>query len=372
MKRRLSSPLSLPGLRLALTLALLGMLAWRLDTGQLLDRLATLSPGWALLAVAIGVPQVVLSAWRWRMTSQQIGIPLGWATAIREYYLATFLNQVLPGGVMGDAARAWRQGQPRTSQEQHRTLQEQHQTLEEKSRRGQAVRAVIIERASGQIVLLGVALVAIVASSALRDGIAELWRALIDRISAVDIFAAWSPFLGPASIVALIASLVFAAAALTRLAVGSLLAPFWRDLRRALLSVKVWPAQLLGSLLVVATYITVFLCAAQALGIGRPISVLLPLIPPLLMAMAIPLTVAGWGLREGAAALIWPLAGLPAQEGVALSITYGMLILAANLPGLVILLLDHRSAARSDAAQPIEPARVEPAPDEAASGGHSG
>lgn len=344
MKRGLSSRSSLPGLRLAMTLALLGVLAWRLDTGQLLDRLATLSPGWALLAVAIGVPQVVLSAWRWRMTSQQIGIPLGWTTAIREYYLATFLNQVLPGGVMGDAARAWRQGH-------------NHAAAAE-SRRWPAVRAVILERASGQAVLFGVALVAVAASPALRGGLAELWRKIADEFSSSgDAAFPVAALLFAGAIVT--AGIIFA---LTRTVAGPLLVPFWRDLRRALLSVTIWPAQLFGSLMVVATYIVVFLCAAQAVGIDRPLGVLLPLIPPLLMAMAIPLTVAGWGLREGVAALIWPLAGLPAQEGVVLSITYGLLILAGSLPGLVIILLDRRSAPR-DANAP--PARTAP-------GGQSG
>ena len=65
-----------PALRLAVTLALLGLLAWQLDIDRLLARLGDLSPGWVLLAVLIGLPQVVLSAWRWRMTAHQVGIAL--------------------------------------------------------------------------------------------------------------------------------------------------------------------------------------------------------------------------------------------------------------------------------------------------------
>ena len=53
--------------------------------------------------------------------------------AVREYYLAMFLNQVLPGGVLGDVTRAWR-----------------HARLEDT---GRAVRAVVFERASGQLVM---------------------------------------------------------------------------------------------------------------------------------------------------------------------------------------------------------------------------
>ncbi|NRB56889.1 MAG: flippase-like domain-containing protein [Salinicola sp.] len=307
-----------PWLRLAVTLALLGVLAWKLDTGQLLERLMALSPAWVAAAVLLGIPQVAISAWRWRMTAHRIGIALRWPVAIREYYLATFLNQVLPGGGLGDAARAWRHGNTRT-----------HSGGGHPPASGPAVRAVIIERASGQVALLLVAVVAVCLSPDLRHGIARAWQAQATTLT-------W---------------LLLAALLLVGIVIGvsrrwrwTALATFGQDIRRALLTASVWPAQLLSSLLVTATYVAVFLCAAQALGLQRPIPQLLPLIPPLLMAMAIPLTVAGWGLREGAAAVIWPLAGLPAQEGVALSVAYGLLVLAASLPGLGVLLWDRRAS----------------------------
>jgi uncharacterized membrane protein YbhN (UPF0104 family) len=329
-----------PALRLAVTLALLGMLAWQLDIDRLLARLGDLSPGWVLLAVLIGLPQVVLSAWRWRMTAHQVGIALPWPTAIREYYLATFLNQVLPGGVMGDAARAWRHGSARGRPGAHASTPS-----------GAAIRAVIIERASGQLALLLVAVAAILLSPALRGGIAGLWTAHREAGS-------W--------IMLAILLLCAIATQWLRHRPWPPLARFGRDARRALLALSVWPAQLIGSLLIVATYVAVFLCAAQALGLPRSVTELLPLIPPLLMAMAIPLTIAGWGLREGAAAVIWPLAGLPAQEGVALSVTYGLLILAASLPGLAVLLWGRRSNR-----QATRSART-PARGKAAPGGHTG
>ncbi|OLO03910.1 lysylphosphatidylglycerol synthase transmembrane domain-containing protein [Salinicola socius] len=332
----------LPALRLAFTLALLGVLAWQLDTRQLLDRLGDLSPGWVVVAVLIGVPQVVLSAWRWRMTAHQVGIGLPWPTAIREYYLATFLNQILPGGVVGDAARAWRHGNTQTPSETATS-----------STSGPAIRAVIIERASGQIALLLVAAVAVVLSPALRRAIIDSWQA----------HGTTGPWI-------LLAALLLGGGILTGLKrrPWPALATFGHDVKRALLAVSVWPAQLFSSLLVIATYVAVFLCAAQALGLQRPLPELLPLIPPLLMAMAVPLTIAGWGLREGAAALIWPLAGLPAQEGVALSVTYGLLILAASLPGLAVLLRETRirRGAPGSATMPT------PAREKAATGGHCG
>jgi hypothetical protein len=48
--------------------------------------------------------------------------------------------------------------------------------------------------------------------------------------------------------------------------------------------------------------------------------------------------VAGWGIREGAAALIWHAAGLDVAEGVAISISYGVVVLLSSLPGALMLL----------------------------------
>ena len=71
-----------------------------------------------------------------------------------------------------------------------------------------------------------------------------------------------------------------------------------------------------------------------------PTLVLLPLVAPVLMTMLIPVTVAGWGLRESAAAVLWGAVGLTAADGVAVSLAYGLIVLLCSLPGAVVLLLN--------------------------------
>jgi hypothetical protein len=61
------------------------------------------------------------------------------------------------------------------------------------------------------------------------------------------------------------------------------------------------------------------------------------LLPLTLAAMLIPLTIAGWGLREGAAAALWPLAGIAPEAAVAASVVFGIAALAAALPGVAAL-----------------------------------
>ena len=112
-----------------------------------------------------------------------------------------------------------------------------------------------------------------------------------------------------------------------------------RDVFQALIR---WPAPLWqqgSSLLVVFTYIGIYFLAARALQIDTATLVLLPLIPLVLLSMLVPFTVSGWGIREGAAAALWAMMGLPPAEGVAISVTYGLLILVSSLPGLATPLI---------------------------------
>jgi hypothetical protein len=88
---------------------------------------------------------------------------------------------------------------------------------------------------------------------------------------------------------------------------------------------------------VVSTYLATFVIAAKAIGIETPVIVLLPLVSPVLVTMVIPVTIAGWGVREGSAAILWGSVGLAPVDGVAISVAYGILVLLSTLPGSVVL-----------------------------------
>lgn len=314
-RRLLTSPV----LRWTLTLCILGSVVWLVDVNALRTRLSDLSLGWLSLALLISVPQIMLSAWRWRLTASHMGMSLSLPTAISEYYLSTFLNQILPGGMTGDLGRAWRHGIRDVSY-------------------GAALRAVIIERASGQAALLLVAVTTLLAFTPLRHG-------LVERFSQANLMLDTHTDVPYALFYITLVALLLAGLWVCRHP------PKWlgalrRDLRRGLWNRHLWLRQLLGSLAIVLSYMLVFVCCARALGEPLSTTTLLALTPPVLMAMAIPLSVAGWGIRESAAALIWMLAGFSAQQGVAISVTYGAVILLSSLPGAVVLLMGRHTRPR--------------------------
>ncbi len=293
-------------LRLVVSLGALIGLGWYLDAAGLASRLLTLQPEWVAVGLVISVVQVAASAWRWRFTAGRLGIDLPFRDALREYYLATFLNQVLPGGIAGDASRAWRHARRR-------------QRIAASP--GPAVRAVILERASGQALMTVVAIVSLQSLPVAHESLA--W----------DV-ARWTV----AALAAVATGLVLVAVRGRPRTSASFGGRMLLDTHAALLSRSAFPAQLGSSALVVGTYIATFLVASRAVGVTTPVATLLPLVGPVLFAMLLPVSIAGWGVREGAAALLWVATGLPVTDGVVVSLAYGLLTLVSSLPGALALL----------------------------------
>ena len=262
--------------RLAAAAATLAVLVWQLGTGPFLDGLHAVDAGALAAAFALAALTTVCCAWRWRVVARGLGVELPLGTAVAAYYRSIFLNVTLPGGVLGDVHRGVSHG----------------------------LRAVVWERSAGQVVqvVLTVAVLLVLASP----------------VRPVMPFVA----LG-----------LLAAAAVVALAIRGRPA---RDLRDGLLAPRAWPAIAVASALVVAGHAVTFLIAARTAGVTVPVSQLLPLALLVLLLAALP-NIGGWGPREGAAAWAFAAAGLGASLGVATAVVYGVMVLAASLPGAVVL-----------------------------------
>ena len=66
------------------------------------------------------------------------------------------------------------------------------------------------------------------------------------------------------------------------------------------------------------------------------------ILPVVLLLTSLPISFAGWGLREGAIILALGVYGVPQETALALSLIYGVLHLASALPGLVLWILEKR------------------------------
>ena len=104
------------------------------------------------------------------------------------------------------------------------------------------------------------------------------------------------------------------------------------DVRNGVLQRKALPA------VVFIGHAATFLVAARAAGVDTPVSRLLPLALLAVLAMVLP-SIGGWGPREGVTAWLFSAAGLGAERGAATAVAYGVLVLAASLPGAIMLVV---------------------------------
>jgi len=297
--RRFGPPL----LRLAAGVTVLWFLVRQVGAAPFGDGLRAVTWQAVVAAVTLTVLTTVCSAWRWRVVARALGVDIGLPAAVGAYYRSLFLNSVLPGGVLGDVHRAVTHGR----------------------RAGdvaRGVRAVAWERLWGQVI----------------QGV----------VTAVVLLTLPSP-VRPALpyVLAGIAGAAGCAALVVRGAArrgGSRLARAARavsaDLRHGLLAPGVWPRLTLASVLVVAGHTATFVIAARVAGCTAPLGELVALLMVVQTAVVIPLSIGGWGLREGAAAWAFAAAGLGAANGVTVATLYAVLMLIAVAPGAGLLLGD--------------------------------
>ncbi len=269
-------------------IALVAAVAWSLDLTAIRARLGSARIGPIVWALALGHLVIAASALRWADTARRLGHPIPPGRAVAEYYVSSMLNQVLPGGVAGDASRAWR------------------------ARRAAGVlpvaRGVVIERLAGQVALAVTLVFGLLLGGV--PGTGPLVASFIGGLAAIVVGAALLKSLGP-------------------------------DLRRAWCGFDAVLVQGALNLVVTGALIGGFALCARAVGTDLTVAQALTLLPVCLAAMLVPAGIGGLGLREGAAAALWPLAGFAAEAGVAAALLFGLVSLVAALPGAV-LLIRHR------------------------------
>lgn len=62
------------------------------------------------------------------------------------------------------------------------------------------------------------------------------------------------------------------------------------------------------------------------------------LVPLVFLVALMPVSLAGWGIREAGAVWLFGFAGVPAEVALAMSILFGLALIGAGIPGLLLLL----------------------------------
>lgn len=287
------------------------------------ERLSRLNPAWIAAALLALIAQVGILAWRWRTIIAACGPHLPFSAALRISFVAMFFNQVLPSTVGGDAARV---------------------VMLKRAGGGWAASAysVLIDRVIGVTVLALLVIVCLPWSLTLVTN--PLARALLLLIG----FGA----IAGAAVFLSIGTLRWPL--LARYSLTRHLAEVSRVTLRLFREGSTLTTVGLSSIAIHLTTVAIAWCLAQSVAANASFVILLYLIPPVLLITTVPVSIAGWGVREGSMTVAFAYAGLAQSDGLIVSVLFGLASFAIGvIGGLIWIAGDLRlSALRSDVSAP--------------------
>jgi glycosyltransferase 2 family protein len=308
-------------LKILISAALLYFALRKADFADLVSRIDLTSLRWLGLAVAVTFLQVYAGALRWREVSADCGAPLSPRQAMRYNLIGTFFNQTLPSSIGGDAMRLW---------------------LLARSGAGwrTATYSIFVDRAIGLIALAVVIVASLPWSYQLirnTDGRSALL--LVD-------FAALAAGLG-------------------FLILGRLpwawLQRWWGTqhfyacsivANQVIFDRKRGPMIAMLSILIHVLTVIIAWCVVKSIAAPVQFNQVFQLIPPVMLITMLPISIAGWGVREATMGLAFGYAGLMPSEGINVSLLFGAVTFAVGAVGGLVWIVSAEKAAQG--AKPIE------------------
>lgn len=297
--------------RLAASGGLIGALIFFTDTGRLIEYMRGVSLPGFLLAACLIFSLAYLQAVRWRYVVHSMDGALSARDAWRIVVIALFFNQTLPSSIGGDAIRI----------------------LEAKRigmSLGHAASSVIADR----MFALAALLILVVA------GLPYVISLLPNSSAIFGLVALLVVMLMGFVLVFVLDSLPFIANRDGRVWSGL------RDVSGASRKAFLAPAAALPALSLAMLMQLGIVLSAFILGVSSGLDIgffeLLALLPAVLIVQVAPVSVAGWGTREGAMILVLGLVGVHPSEALGISVLLGLALLLSGLPGGIWWLISGR------------------------------
>src|SRR5712672_2275381 len=293
--------------KILISVALLYLALRKVNLADLASRIDVASLGWIILAIAVTLLQIFLGVLRWREVSAACGAPLTTTTALRFNLIGTFFNQTLLSSIGGDAG--WRA----------------------------ATYSIFVDRAIGLIALAVIIVASLPWSYRLiGDPRGQLALLLVD-------FAALAGGVG-------------------FLLLGRLPWPWLKRwwgthhlhacsviANRVIFNRKRGPKVAVLSLLVHVLAVVIAWCVVQSIAAPVVFSQIFQLVPPVMLITMLPISIAGWGVREATMGLAFGYAGLMTNEGVNISLLFGAVSFLVGAFGGLVWIFSAEKAAQDSA-----------------------
>jgi len=298
------------GLKAAVSGGLIWYLVANVDMAAVTAHVSTVDIPLLALSAAVLAAQFLIGGLRWNSVLTAMQSPLTAWLAMRLFYIGMFFNQALPGGTGGDAVRmylAYKNGLSPAG----------------------AINGVIVERVATVLALV-----------ILVDATQPLFLPHVPdnmtRIAHLAVAGVTAAALGGTVLLAMLHKLPESLRKwrLVR-GLGHLGADTRRVFGRVSRAVKPLAWSIVGHLNVSLS------CFVLALALGLDVTLLdcIVLIPPVLLVMSVPISIGGWGVREGAMVWMFSLVGVSQDAALTLSLFFGVVSLAISLPGGIVWLV---------------------------------
>ncbi len=292
------------GVKLAITAGLLVLIFRSVNTDDTSLALSTISPGYLLAALLLLLASTFIAGSRWYLIMRRIGFTESYAFFVKSYFKGAFFNQGLPTSIGGDGLRIRDSSKGGGSAED-------------------AFYGVFIDRIIGLAGLLLLNITALILNQSLLP--ANVYYPLLGILICLTTGLLLLFFLRKFRFIALNRYLGF---------LGRLSERYFQ-VYSTLSSVSV---QLGLSLIIHLLTMMAFFMIGSGVGLDFPLQVYLVLVPPVILLTILPISLAGWGVREGAMVGFFLLVGADKSVILTFSILYGLVALTASLPGLIVYL----------------------------------
>lgn len=311
----------LSAIKILVSAALLYFALRKVNLYELASRIDIASLGWIAVAIAVTFLQIFVGVLRWCEISSECGAPLRTRQAMRFNVIGTFFNQTLPSAIGGDAVRLW---------------------LVARGGAGwrAATYSIFVDRAIGLIALA----VIIVAS------LPWSYNLISDPHGrSALLFVDFAALAGGAGFLVL----------------GRLPWPWLKRwwgthhlhacsviANRVIFSRKRGPKIAVLSVLVHVLAVVIAWCVVQSIAAPVLFGQIFQLVPPVMLITLLPISIAGWGVREATMGLAFGYAGLMTNEGVNVSLLFGAVSFIVGAFGGLVWIFSAEKAAQG--AAPIQ------------------
>lgn len=290
------------------TLGIFAFLFIFVDIQKVLAEIVSANLLFLFIAVLAQFLSTLLASYRWNIIMQILGFKERFYFYFRSYFKGSFFNQLLPSNIGGDAVRVL----DLTSFGYSLKL---------------SIFGIIIDRVFGILALLFLGLIA---GFFAKDMIP---KGLYETINIIFV-------LGILGVVVL--TFYNRVRPLLNLKITSYIRDISASFNAVFSNYKLFSIQFLYSIFVHIFSIFSIFFIAKAVGIDKEASLFLTLIPIVILLMAIPISLAGWGIREGAMVGLFSLVGVNKELILSVSLIYGFVVIITIVPGFFYWLKDKK------------------------------